>query len=159
MPTRETVMNALLAQVATATSFKTVSRYITLIPGAPTPQPATPPLQPAIYLLEDHEETARTGRGSPPVRTWFVVLWVYCKSPTGNTPGISDGVTPGLSSINPLIDAIEATLAPDNMATNEFTLGGLVQYCRIEGQTAKATGDLNPDGQCFAAIPIKILVP
>lgn len=160
MPTREAVMTALLAKVATAAPFHTVSRFIELIPGAPTPQVATPPAQPAIYLLEDHEMTENKGRGTPGVRTWYVILWVYCQSArSSTTPGISDGVTPGATAINTLIEAIEATLAPDNAGRQELTLGGLVQYCRIEGQTVKVSGDLNPDGQCFAAIPLKILVP
>lgn len=160
MPTRETVMTALLAKVATAAAFQTVSRFIALVPGAPTPQVATPPAQPAVYLLEDHEMTENKGRGTPPVRSWYVVLWVYCQSArSSTTPGISDGVTPGATEINTLIEAIEGVFVADNRQTGELTLGGLVQYCRIEGQTVKVTGDLNPDGQCFAAIPVKILVP
>ena len=36
---------------------------------------------------------------------------------------------------------------------------GLVQRCFIDGNTAKVSGDMNPDGQCFAAVPVSILVP
>ena len=87
------------------------------------------------------------------------MLWIYCKSPGGGTPGVSDGVTPGATAINNLIESVEASLSIDNRTVMECTLGGLVQYCRIEGQTIKVSGDMNPDGQCFAAIPVKILVP
>ena len=159
MPTREAVMTALLNVAATATDFKTVSRRVALMPGAPTPQVATPPDQPALYLLESHEETRNSGRGTPAIRTWFVELWLWNKIPVGDTLGVPDGTTPGATVINELIEAVEATLKPDSSETNELTLGGLVQWCRIEGQTVKVPGDINPDGQCFAAIPLKILVP
>jgi hypothetical protein len=158
MPTREAVMTALLARAATATSFATISRQVVMIPGAPTPQIAIPPAQPALYLLESHEETKREGRGRPAVRSWFVELWLWCKIPIGETLGVP-GATPGATAINTLIEAIEAALVPDNAELNEFTLDGLVQFCRIEGHTVKVPGDINPDGQCFAAIPLRILVP
>lgn len=157
--TREAVMNALLAKVATVAQFAHVSRHIDLVPGAPTPTVATPPAQPALYLFEDHESTANRGRGIPPVRHWYVELWVWAKNPTGATPGVPDGITPGMSIINPLIEAIEGAFSRDNFITNEFTLGGLVQYCQIAGTTVKISGDANPEGQCLAMIPVKIMVP
>ncbi len=157
--TREAVMTALLASVAQAAGFATVSRHIVMVPDAPTPTVAVPPAQPALYLVESHETTIRHGLGVPPVRTWYVELWVWCKCPTGSTLGVPDDVTPGATVINSLIDAIEATLAPDNIGTNECTLGGLVYMVHIEGTTVKVSGDANPDGQCFAAIPLSIIVP
>jgi hypothetical protein len=159
MPTREAVMNALLAVAATAANFQTVSRKIVLVPGAPTPQVALPPAQPALYLFEDNETTTVPARGAPSKRIWRVQLWVWCKIPLGFTPGVPDDVTPGASVINPLIDAIEAALKPDNPVVNVLTLGGLVQHCWIEGETVKVSGDINPDGQCVAMIPVSILVP
>jgi hypothetical protein len=160
VPTREAVMTALLALAATAAEFQTVSRRIVLVPGAPTPQVAAPPAQPALYLFEDNETTrTHPARGAPPIRTWRVQLWVWCKIPLGATPGVPDGVTPGASIINPMIDAIEAALAPDTPISNTLTLGGLVQHCWIEGETVKVSGDSNPDGQCVAMIPVSILVP
>jgi hypothetical protein len=159
MPTRESVMTALLALAATATSFATVTRQIVLIPGAPTPSVATPPAQPALLLLEDHEMTARPNHGGPPKRTWFVQLWLWCQIPDGATPGVPDGATLGATLINNLIEAVETALAPDNAQLGVLTLGGLVQRCWIEGATIKISGDADPNGQCFAIIPISILVP
>jgi hypothetical protein len=157
--TREQVMTALLALAGGAAGFKTVSRHIELVPGAPTPQVAVPIAQPALYLVETHEQTLRQGTGEPPIRTWYVELWIWCKNPAGMTLGVPDDATPGASVINPLIETIEAALAPDNLARNECTLGGLVYFARIEGITAKVSGDTNPEGQCFAAIPLTIMVP
>lgn len=159
MPTRETVMAALLAKVATAAGFAHVSRHIDLVPDAPTPTVATPPKQPALYLFEDHESTVHEGWGTPPTRHWFVELWLWCLCPTGATPGVPDDVTPGASVINALIEAVEAVLVPDSLTSNECTLGGLVAAVRIEGTTVKISGDANPSGQCLAMIPISILVP
>jgi hypothetical protein len=162
--TREQVLTALLAYAASAalnqsSAFATVSRHIQLVPGAPTPTVETPIAQPALYLVESHEHTENPGLGIPPIRKWFVEFWIWCKNPLGATPGVPDDVTPGMSVINPLIDMIEQAIKPDNFVTNEFTLGGLVYAIRIEGTTVKVSGDVNPDGQCFAAIPLTILVP
>lgn len=159
MVTRETVMQALFALVSGAADFQTKSRNIKLTPDN---TPEIPVLQPAIFMLEDAEHTVIGGRGQPAKRTWNVHLFIYAKIPDGLTPGIPDGVTPGASVINPLIDAIEIALAPSSgidKAMNVQTLGGLVSHCWIEGETIKVPGDRNPDGQCYAAIPLKILVP
>lgn len=158
---RETVMNALLAKVAASAGFLTVSRRVQLIPGAPTPTVATPPLQPALYLLEGDEETKERGRGLPPVHVWDVDLWVWAKIPVGATIGVPDGTTPGASIINPLLDAVEAALAPAgaDLGQGVQTLGGLVSHCWIEGKTVKVPGDIMKDGQCLAIIPVKIMVP
>jgi hypothetical protein len=159
--TREQVMSALLTALGAAAGFATVSRHIEVIEGGPgtTPTVATPPAQPGLYLFEDHEETIYNAEGSPPSRTWFVELWLWCKSPVGATLGVPDMTTPGVSVINPLIEAIEAAFKPDDFRTNRYTIGGLVQYARIQGTTVKISGDANPDGQNFAAIPVRILVP
>lgn len=152
-------MTALLAKAATAANFHTVSRRVELIPGAPTATVATPPLQPALYLYEGDEDTAQSPRRGLAIRTWDVSLFLWCKIPLGTTIGVPDGTTPGATVINNLIEAVEVALAPDNPGTGCLTLGGLVEWCRIEGRIMKVPGDINPDGQCFAEIPIKILVP
>jgi hypothetical protein len=159
MPTREAVMTALLAKAATAAAFQTVSRRVELVPGAPTPTVATPPAQPALYLYEGDEIIQQSPRRGLATRTFDVALFVWCRIPLGETLGVPDGTTPGATVINTLIEAIEAALAPDNPGTGCLTLGGLVEWCRIEGRILKVPGDINPDGQCFAEIPIKILVP
>jgi hypothetical protein len=61
--------------------------------------------------------------------------------------------------LNPLLDAVEAALYPDNIVDQTLRLGNLVYRAWIEGETVKIIGDVNPDGQCFAAVPVKLLVP
>lgn len=161
MPTREAVMTALLAKLATINPpFASISRRIVLDPDkGPTASVATPVEQPALCMIEDDETTTHTGHMAPAKRTWRVVLFVWCKIPEGSTPGVPDGVTPGASVINALIESIEGALAPDNIVQGTYTIGGLVNRCWIDGSTQKVSGDLNPSGQCFAAIPLSILVP
>lgn len=162
MPTRETVMTALLARVSAAAGFATIQRHITFDPvQGPTAQVATPDAQPALYMLEAGESADWPGRGLPR-RTWRVQLWVWARLPGGSTLGVPDGTTPGATVLNNLVEAIEASLAPSALAGDDpmvCTLGGLVQHCWIEGELAKVPGDINPDGQCFAAIPIAMLIP
>ncbi len=160
MPTREAVMSALFAKVQTAASFQTVSRRIDFDPAqGPTMTVATPALQPALYVLEDDEDTHQPSHGGPSKRVWGAMLMIWCKIPDGTTPGVPDGTTSGASVINALIEQVEAVFVPDNLTTGVFTLGGLVQRCWIQGKTVKVPGDFNPSGQCFAAIPVSILVP
>jgi hypothetical protein len=167
MPSREAVMtalfNAIVAAVATSPSgpFLTASRYIKFDPAqGPTPQVATPDAQPALYIIEDDETTEHPEK-SPQLtrRTWRAMLLIWAKPPLGLTPGVPDGVTSGATVINNLIDAVETAFLPDDRMRGCFTLGGLVQRCFIDGHTAKVSGDMNPDGQCFAAVPVSILVP
>jgi len=159
-PTREQVMAAMLAAASAAANFKTVSRRVVLAPSsAGTPVPATPALQPALYLLEDNEQTIQKTHGAPWKRLWRVQLWVWAQIPNGATPGVPDVTIPGGAVINPLLESIETVFQPDSVEYGVFTLGGLVERCWIEGTTVKITGDLNPDGQCLAIVPVSILVP
>jgi hypothetical protein len=163
MPKREDVMNALLALGATAlvggsVPFQTATRKIVLVPGAPTPQVATPPKQPAMILTEGHETTSWAGIGTPKKRVWFAEFWLWAKIPQGETIGVA-GTGAGATVVNNLIEALEGVLVPDDPIQQRLTLGKLVYNCWIEGETIKVPGDLNPDGQCFCTVPIRILVP
>jgi len=155
--TREAVFSALLTKVAASAGFVTSGRRIELVPGAPTPQVATPVAQPAIFLFEDNETTKQSNYGPTVIRTWRVQLWVWCQIPAGPTLGVPDTTIAGATILNPLIDAIEVALAGGPMGPE--TLGGLVRRVWIEGETVKVPGDLNPDGQCVAMIPVSIMVP
>ena len=75
-------------------------------------------------------------------------IWIYQQAaPTGS----------GEQVLVPLADAIDAALAPDNPQTHTFTLGGLVQWCRVEGESEYDNGDL--DNYAKLIIPIKIWRP
>lgn len=85
-------------------------------------------------------------------------ILIYGKIPDGETPGVPNpGSNPGSSVLNPMLDAIEAALAPTGPSGYQ-TLGGLIIDCRIEGEIIKVLGDEDPSGVCGAVIPIMILV-
>jgi hypothetical protein len=152
-PTREQVWSAVFAllnrKVAGVQSF---SRKPTQPPDFAT---AVPPIvQPALFLREmDEKAEQKAGRGAPPNRVWHAVIIVYAQLP--------DRATVGASVFNPILDSIEAALAPSRTDSNvgAQTLGGLVSHCWIEGDVIKETGDLAPDGQGVIAVPIHVLIP
>ena len=57
--------------------------------------------------------------------------------------------------LNPLLDAVEAALAPDPVGHVQ-TLGGLVSHCWIAGRIQTDEGV--PGGQAVAIVPVEILV-
>jgi hypothetical protein len=152
MPTREQVFSSLfsLLQTVGATNsppmFNSFSRRFTAMPGN------IPPLQlPQLILWEQPERSEFAGPSMPRKRIWNALVVVYFINPSKTVPGAT--------IINPMIDAIEAALRYDNPATNRLTLGGLVEWCRIEGQTIKETGDTDSQGLGGVVIPVRILVP
>ncbi len=167
MASREDVMNALFTAVVNAVAsshsgpFLTTSRFIKFDPAqGPTMTVATPDAQPALYMMEDDETTEHPEK-SPVLtkRTWRVMLLIWAKIPAGATLGVPDGTIAGATVINNLIDVVETAFAPDNAVTGAFTLNGKVSRCWIDGRTVKVSGDMNPSGQCFAAVPVSIMVP
>ena len=61
--------------------------------------------------------------------------------------------------LNPLLDAIEAALAPQaggDLAANVVTLGGLAYQAWINGKIETDEGTLG--GQSVAIVPIRIVV-
>jgi len=161
MPTtREQAAEALVALLQTlgpggSGAFATVSRYVRVPQGGSLD---TAIAQPALYTVPIGESTKQQGAGHLRLLTLHYDLYIYAKLPVGSTPGTGDGITSGDQVLNPLIEAIETTIAPPTGQVGQ-TLGGVVEYCWIEGETAKAVGEMTPDGQCFCAIPIKILIP
>lgn len=140
---REAIMAALLAQVATS-AFATSGRR--LIPWSQVTE------QPAIFVRHIKEEHPPRPLPTPPRATIHAEVWIYAKTP--DPSDVPD------STINPLIDAVEAALVPSNaeLAVGRGqTLGGLVNHCWIEGTIEVDPGDL--DSQAIAVIPVKILVP
>jgi hypothetical protein len=153
---RETIRTAFFNLLAGTPGFAHVSRRIILMECN---SPTIPLNQPAMEILEDGETTNQRGRGLPPIHILHAIICVWARVPDGLTPGVPDGVTPGASILNPLIDAIEARLAPDGGTENVLGLAGKVSHAWIEGETVLVPGDQNPEGQCFAAIPVRIMVP
>jgi hypothetical protein len=137
---RETIMQALFALVSGSASFVTASRRLQLWGSLSAAE------KPAIFQYE-RDDNYRNGNNYLPIVEMNVDLYIY------TAPGMDSGVTP-ISVLNPLIDAIDAALAP-NRVTRRQTLGGLVSHCYIDGKIMKDPGDLDGDG--IAVIPVKIL--
>jgi hypothetical protein len=104
--------------------------------------------RPALIQVEDGESYAQDFTGKPPRVTLRVKLIIYTWA-----KGLQ---VPGITLLNPRIDAIERALAPPPL-TFKQTLGGLVDHAWIEGEIIKVSGDLDGDG--VAVVPINILVP
>lgn len=149
IPTREQIMGALYTLIKdNVTGIKTYSRRMTL------PQQIGPTLLPQLTLWERPEHTDSPGLGSPSVRRWYVWLVVTFRNPSK--------IIAGSTILNPILDAIEDAIGPDESAMNingAQTLGDLVQSVKIQGETYIELGDTDPDGLGGAVIPLEIVVP
>lgn len=135
---RESIYAALFAKLAGSASYTTASRRLRHWNDVPTEQ------QPALFMAQ-RNEVAKTVRGLPTEWTLTVDVYVYARTDGGLDPG---------PIINPLVDAIEAALAPTIEQVQ--TLGGLVHWCRIEGAIETDEGTLGD--QLVAIIPVSIYV-
>ena len=134
-------MSALFALVSGAAPFATASRRLRLWGDVAHAE------KPALFLVERGDTYARSGEGVPAAVTLEADIYIY-------TDAGKDLTVVPASALNPLLDAIDAALAP-NALTGVQTLGGLAAHCWIEGKVLKDAGDLDGDG--VAVIPIKIL--
>jgi hypothetical protein len=128
--------------VSLATGFQTAGRRVLLWSKVSA--------QPALFLRlmadEDVYHDIILSR-----TTLEAEVWIYCKS--------KDPDLPPSTLLNNLIDAVRYALRPDNMMLRQQTLGGLVNFCRIEGRSEFDPGDLDMDGQAKAVLPLKIMAP
>lgn len=137
--TREPIYAALFTLLGNAAPFATKSRRLRHWNDVSKDQ------QPALFMAQ-RSEIASTVRGMPTEWTITVDVYVYSRTDGKLDPG---------PIINPLIDALEAALAP-NPIENAQTLGGLVHWCRIDGAIETDEGTLGD--QSVAIIPITIFV-
>lgn len=136
---REAIYAALFALVSPVSGFVTVSRTLRHW------NDVSPSEQPALFQAQGSQLP-----GSPPApggpRSWALdaKLYLYANK---------DGLSPG-EVINPLVDAIAALFDPTAIGGPQ-TLGGRVQWVRIEGAIETDEGNLG--SQAVVIIPIKIL--
>lgn len=174
--TREQIMTALLARLQTqcGTTFKTYSRafimWEQLVQLIGTNSPAVPAF-PALFTFEGMgfpsggiTDWTVKQRGTPGIRTLDVTIVLYARKAGAGTPsGIAgDPVNnPGSSVLNPLIEAVESAMQPDNKVSNLLQLGNppLVYHCWIEGKGAMVPGDLDPCGLGMQTVPVRIMIP
>ena len=148
MATREQIVAALFAILSAAPGdgvFKTMSRRNR------DPEGLDPSQTPAFFLIEHTDKWDRLGGynlgGKREMKVFAIVYY---------DAGADQNIVPS-SVLNPLLDAIEGAMVPDNQQTNTFTIGGLVQACLIDGESQRASGDVT--GKGLAVIPIRILFP
>jgi hypothetical protein len=77
-------------------------------------------------------------------------LWIYERAP-------QDLDISPRTSLLARVKSIRDCFIPDNNDTGEYTIGGLVFWCRIIGQTNLAPGDTIE--QSIARVPVSILLP
>lgn len=149
--TREPLYAALFAffsglsgTVAEGKLFRTATRKLTTWDAA---QPEDQPM----LLMQQKRETANYRRGLPTIWTLDIALFVYVHTGANNDQTLIPS-----QILNPLLDALEASLEVDDLSNNACTLGGLVSHCAISGAVEIFQGDLGD--QEVAIVPIQILV-
>ncbi len=139
---REEIYAAVFALASNVSGLMTKSRRAKPI------QEITDDLMPALFQIQAGETYIQGKPGVPPRRILAVDLEIYVSN-SGDPYGSAGTV------LNPILDAIEAALAPD--FTGFQTLGGLVYRCWIEGRIEVFEGLL--EGKVVALVPLQIEIP
>jgi hypothetical protein len=145
MASREAIMTAILAVVTNAYPWTTPpSRRLKLWTDVPADQ------RPTCFQFEGDSEDWKWTNKTIPVVVIPVRLFAYtdCK----------DQSIVGATQLNNIIDGLQAAFTPTgvDLAQGRFTLGGLVNVCRISGKVFKDPGDIDGDGMLIANIEIEI---
>jgi len=141
---REAIYSALFSVLAASSAYVTASRRLRHWSDV------GPAEQPALFIVQKSEMVQRP-RGQAEKRVLSVDVFIYVQA--------LDETTAPAAILNPLLDAIDAALAPAgaDLAVNGQTLGGLVSNCAISGRIETDEGVLG--GQSVAIVPIEITVP
>jgi hypothetical protein len=139
---REPIYAALFALAQNAAGFVTAERRLRHWSNV------GPAEQPALFMSQKTETAAVKTLGAPTVWTLSADLYLYVQS--------SDPYAAPATLLNPLIDAIEAALAP-SPATGIQDLGlpDMVSHAYIGGKLESDEGVLGD--QAVAIIPVEIL--
>lgn len=140
--TREAIYSALYAKLSQAAGFETVSRRLQHWTDVAASA------QPALFQAQV-DETAQTTPGLNSVFVLRVDVYLYA-----NTQG--DASLSPSTILNPLIDATLAAIAPEPISGKQ-TLGGLVEYCVVDGRLVTDEGVLGNQGVCIIPIVMKSL--
>lgn len=148
--TREQIYAELFRRVTKAgpgadALYRTMSRLLLHWDDVP------PESQPALFQAQISEECLRV-KGLP--SKWLLRLHLFIYVNSGPNP---EAVKSPAELLNPLLDAIEVALAPDDQDNATCTLGGLVSHCWISGTIETFEGTMG--SQEVAIVPIEILVP
>lgn len=142
MITREPIYAALFSLAAGSAGFVVAARRLRHWSDV------TPAEQPALFMRQRTEIAAVAALGAPTVWTLAVELYVYAHA--------SDPYVAPAMMLNPLVDAIEAALAPIAVTgVQDLGLPAMVQHAYIAGKIATDEGVLRD--QAVAIIPVEIL--
>ncbi len=142
MIAREAIYAALWALAAEAENFATASRRLRHWSDV------GPAEQPALFMSERGGVAKVKALGAPVVWTLFADLYLYAHS--------ADPYLPPAAILNPLLDAIEAALAPAPVSgIQDLGLPTMVQHAYIAGRIETDEGVLGD--QAIAIVPIEIL--
>jgi hypothetical protein len=147
--TREPIYAALFAHFAALAAadgsllFKTATRIVKHWADVP------PEEEPALLLLPRSEHAQRR-KGLPTIWTLNADLLVYVNTAAQENPAAIPA-----QILNPLLDAIEGSLAIDDVMNNACTLGGLVSHCAIDGDIELHLGSLG--NEAVAIVPLQLL--
>ncbi|HEV2303330.1 MAG TPA: hypothetical protein VGR91_17320 [Stellaceae bacterium] len=142
MIARETIYAALWALVAEAADFVTADRRLRHWTDL------SPAEQPALFMVEKGGVAETKALGAPVVWTLHADFYLYVHS--------SDPYLAPATVLNPLVDALEAALAP-SPATGVQNLGlpAMVNHAYLAGKVETDEGVLGD--QAVAIIPVAIL--
>lgn len=148
--TRDNVMDKILGlirgmtfanEINGQTAWKTVDNRLKLFNSVDAS------LQPAAYLVT-HRETDEYRSLGLLRRRLDLGIWCYARSDN----------SPGAPALDTMMEAFEATFCtPDSVKSGQFTLGGMVYWCRIEGKVFKDPGDI--DNQAMLVVPLVVEMP
>ncbi|MGH7192241.1 MAG: hypothetical protein ACREJM_01765 [Candidatus Saccharimonadales bacterium] len=102
-----------------------------------------------VAILDASDELPKLSGNAPTVWTTDLSLLVYAYLPSSDTVGRA-------AVLNPLLDALDAALAPNSPA-GVNTLGGLVDRISISGKIEKFGGIT--DDQIIAVVPLQYVAP
>jgi hypothetical protein len=142
MINREPIYAALFGLIETAADFTVVDRRLRHWSDV------APAEQPALFMAQKTELASVKALGTSTVWALAVDLYVYAHS--------SDPYLAPATVLNPLLDAVEAALAP-SAATGIQDLGlpAMVQHAYISGKIETDEGVLGD--QAVAIVPVEIL--
>ena len=142
MINREPIYAALFGLIESAADFTVVNRRLRHWSDV------SPAEQPALFMAQKTQTASVKTLGAPTVWTLSVDLYVYAHS--------SDPYLAPATVLNPLLDAVEAALAP-SAATGIQDLGlpAQVQHAYIAGKIETDEGVLGD--QAVAIVPVEIL--
>lgn len=142
MINREPIYAALFELIESAADFAVVDRRLRHWSDV------APAEQPALFMAQRSETASVRTLGAPTVWTLAVDLYLYAHS--------SDPYLAPATVLNPLLDAVEAALAPSaTTGIQDLGLPAMVQHAYISGKIETDEGVLGD--QAVAILPVEIL--